>query len=206
MSTKSHARVPTQKASSVPESAKPMSWVQSLFNSKLRLERRGVQVHVLLDPPPPPQESPEVRRNQELRQARVELAALLDRHADTRQVVPHLGHVEQMLAKSGLRAIGRMPLPVLHKALTQLERLMHDEPGAGLADLRRRMAEVISLRLGGTPSAPVAAGATSANLMSDFHTDDRMEVSEASHSQFDELERSWTGTLPDFPAPARQGS
>jgi hypothetical protein len=119
--------------------------------------------------------------------------------------VPHLSHVEQMLAKTGLRAIGRLPLPVLHKALTQLESLMHDEPGAGLAELRRRMAEVISLRLGGTPSVPGASGPKSPNLMSDFHTDDRMEVSEASHSQFDELERSWTGTLPDVLAVARQG-
>ena len=94
---------------------------------------------------------------------------------------------------------------MLHKALTQLESLMQDEPGAGLAELRRRMAEVISLRLGGTPSAPGAASAASPNLMSDFHTDDRMEVSEASHSQFDELERSWSGTLPDAVAAARQG-
>ncbi len=205
MSTKIQARVPTPKASSAPAPAKPKSWVQNLFNSKLRLERRGAQVHVLLDPPPPPPESPEVRRHQELRQARVELAALLDRHADTRHVVPHLSHVEQMLAKTGLRAIGRLPLPVLHKALTQLESLMHDEPGAGLAELRRRMAEVISLRLGGTPSAPGVASVASPNLMSDFHTDDRMEVSEASHSQFDELERSWTGTLPEAMAAARQG-
>jgi hypothetical protein len=121
-------------------------------------------------------------------------------------VVPHLSHVEQMLAKTGLRAIGRLPLPVLHKALTQLESLMHDEPGTGLAELRRRMAEVISLRLGGTPGASAAPGAASRNLMSDFHTDDRMEVSEASHSQFDELERSWTGTLPEAMAAARQGS
>jgi len=183
-----------------------MNWVQSLFNSRLRLERRGVQVHVVLDPPPPPPESPEVRRNRALRQARVELAGLLDRHADTRQVVPHLSFVEQMLARSGLRPIGRLPLPVLHKALTQLESLMHDEAGAGLAELRRRMAEVISLRLGGTPGAAGAASAASPNLLSDFHTDDRIEVSEASHSQFDELERSWTGTLPDFAAPVRQGS
>jgi hypothetical protein len=204
MSTKSPARVPTQKASSVPASAKPMNWVQSLFNSKLRLERRGAQVHVLLDPPPPPPESPEQRRKQALRQVRLELAALLARHAGTRQVVPHLSFVEQMLGKSDLRAMGRLPLPVLHKALTQLESLTHDEPGAGLAELRRRMAEVISLRLGGTPSAPGAAA--SPNLMSDFHTEGRMEVSEASHSQFDELERSWTGTLPDFAAPVRQGS
>jgi hypothetical protein len=205
MSTKSQACVPPPKASSVPEPQKPMGWVHSLFQSKLRLERRGVQVHVLLDPPPPPPESPEVRRNQAIRQVRLELDTLLGHHAHTRQVVPHLSFVEQMLAKSGFRGIGRLPLPVLHKALTQLESLMHDEPGAGLAELRRRLAELISLRLGGTPSAPAAASAASSNLMSNFHTDDRMEVSEASHSQFDELERSWTGTLPEAMAAARQG-
>jgi hypothetical protein len=181
------------------EPAKPLRWVQDLFKRKLRLERQGVQIHVRLDPPPPASplpeapEAAELRRRQTLRQARTELHTLLDRHADTRHVVPHLSYLEQMLARSGLRAIGRLPLPVLHKALTQLESLIHDEPGEGLAELRRRMAAVIAVRLGGTPGQAPA----NPQLMSDFHTEDRLEVSEGSHSQFDELERSWTGTVPE---------
>jgi hypothetical protein len=192
---------PAKVAASGEERAsasRPMRWVQNLFNRKLRVERRGAQIHVLLDPTPPappqqPADAARDRRREALRLAQADLRQLLDRHADTRHVVPHLSYVEQLLGRSGLRGLGRLPLPVLHKALTQLESLIHDEPAAGLAELRRRMAGVIAVRLGGTPGAAPAP----ANLMSDFHTEDRLEVSEASHSQFDELERSWTGTLPD---------
>ena len=179
------------------ESSRPMRWVQDLFKRKVRVERRGAQIHVLLDPTPPaaaqdPANAARTQRREALRMAQTDLRELLDRHADTRHVVPHLSHVEQLLGRSGLRGIGRLPLPVLHKALTQLESLIHDEPATGLAELRRRMAGVIAVRLGGTPSAAPAP----TNVMSDFHTEDRLEVSEASHSQFDELERSWSGTLP----------
>jgi hypothetical protein len=176
-----------------------MRWVQDLFNRKLRVERRGAQLHVSLDPTPPAAPGKEsadganARRAETLRLAQADLRDLLDRHADTRHVVPHLSYVEQMLARAGLRGIGRLPLPVLHKALTQLESLIHDEPAAGLAELRRRMAGVIAVRLGATPGVQAAP----AHVMSDFHSQDRLEVSEGSHSQFDELERSWTGTLPE---------
>lgn len=173
------------------ELPKPLRWVKELFSSKLRVERRGAQIHVLLDPPPPappPPAGPTQRRSETLRKSQAELRALLDRHADTRHVVPHLSYVEQLLETGGMRALGRLPLPVLHKSLTQLEALMHDEPGAGLAELRRRLAAVIALRLGGTPGQP----AVPIDRQEDMH----LEVSEASHSQFDALERSWTGTMP----------
>jgi hypothetical protein len=179
-----------------------MRWVQELFNRKLRVERRGAQIHVLLDPTPSKPAAAEAadvasaRRAEALRLAQADLRQLLDRHADTRHVVPHLSYVEQVIARSGLRGIGRLPLPVLHKALTQLESLIHDDPAAGLAELRRRLAGVIAVRLGGTPNVQAAQQAQQGNAMSDFHTEDRLEVSEVSHSQFDALERSWTGTLP----------
>jgi hypothetical protein len=170
--------------------------VRNLFKRKLRLERRGAQIHVLFEPappaPPPKPEAPEPpvsrRRSETLRRSQAELVVLLDRHADTRHVVPHLSHVERLLASSGMRALGQLPLPVLHKSLTQLESLIHDEPGDGLVELRRRLASVIALRMGATP--------VTVKPISDFHDEHRLEVSEASHSQFDELERSWTGTLP----------
>jgi hypothetical protein len=184
---------------SASESSRPMRWVQDLFKRKLRVERRGAQIYVLLDPKPPaaaqkPEDAARDRRREALRMAQADLRDLLDRHADTRHVVPHLSHVEQLLGRAGLRGLGSLPLPVLHKALTQLESPIHDEPAAGLAELRRRMAGVIAVRLGGRPGVQAAAPT---NLMSDFHSEDRLEVSEASHSQFDELERSWSGTLPE---------
>ena len=173
-----------------PEPPAALRWVQELFRSRLGFERRGKQLHVVLKPPPsaPPPEAAPRRRSETLRKSQEELRTLLDRHADTRHVVPHLSFVEQLLTTGGMRALGKLPLPVLHKSLTQLESLMHDEPGAGLAELRRRLAAVIALRLGGTPGTAPAPK----HLGGDEH----LEVTEASHSQFDELERSWTGTMP----------
>jgi hypothetical protein len=185
---------PAPREPAPAEPAGALRWVQNLFKRPLRLERRGAQIHVTLAPvptAPPEPPAPAERRRDLVRQVRTELRALLDLHAGTRRVVPHLACIEQTLGGPGLRGIGRLPLPVLHKALTQLDSLVDGTPGPGLAELRRRIAAAISLRLGGTP------GAATAHSISDFHTDDRLEVSEASHSQFDELERSWTGTLPE---------
>lgn len=196
------ARKPSATArgtAKVPFLMRPMRWARGLLNSRLRMERRGLQIHVLLEPARPKAApvAPDSRNGEVLRLAHAELRELLDRHGDTRHVLPHLSFVEQALAKSGSRAIGRVPLPVLEKALIQLENLIHDSPGDGVAELRRRLLASITMRSDKGPGAP------SADQVSDFRSEDRLEVTEASHSLFDEMERSWSGTIPaELSAPA----
>ena len=170
----------------------PVRWMKGLLNRKLRVERRGLHIHLLFEPVQavPETGATESRNGETLRIAHAELRELLDRHGDTRHVLPHLSFVEQALAKSGSRAIDRVPLPVLEKALSQLENLIHDAPGDGLAELRRRLLASITIRSDKGPAAQAAA------QPSDFRSEGRLEVSEASHSLFDEMERSWSGQVP----------
>jgi hypothetical protein len=168
---------------------RPWRWLQRTLKRPVRLERRGAQIHVTLDAPRvrPPVPDPDEVAKRLLRMAQSELAELLGRHSAARSVVPHLSVLEAGLRKSGWRAIGKLPPAVLHAALKQLQQLIHNEATAGLAELRSRMASAIELhamarRVGGDSDLSVPAH-------------QRPEVSEASHSLFDEMERSWTGDL-----------
>lgn len=189
------AETRTQRAKATveggPSLRNPLQWMKGLLSQRLRLERRGVQVHVMLDPAKPlagPSVFADSQSGEALRLAHTELRELLGRHAGTRKVMPHLSHLEQALAKSGSRAIGKLPLPVLHRALTQLENLTQGQASEGLAALRLRMVAAIEKRLEKPAHRPAAD--------SDFRAEHKLEVSEASHSLFDEMERSWAGTVP----------
>ena len=168
----------------------PGGWVRELLKRPLKLERRDGQIHVVLgerpaEPPPPPSSGEALRRGH------ADLQALLRRHPEARHLMRHLGYVEQMLGRFGSRALKReIPAPVLAKALEQLDVLARDEPSEPIADLRARIAAAVQAR----------------GAVEDEDTETRpgsLEVTEASHSLFDEMERSWTGHVPlgdDTPA------
>lgn len=185
--------MPSRKSSANDASrAGPGGWMRDLLKRPLKLERRDGQIHVVLgekpaEPPPQPSSGEALRRGH------AELHALLRRHPEVRHLMRHLGYVEQMLGRFGSRALKReIPAPVLAKALEQLDLLARGEPSAPIADLRARIAAAVQAR-GIAPAA-------------DEDTETRpgsLEVTEASHSLFDEMERSWTGHRPlgdDTPA------
>jgi len=176
------ARTANKKAEASSWTARPMLWLRRMLKRKLRLERRGLNIHVVLDPPPPPDTvlAPPPSAGETLRRGHEELRALLARHPEVRHLMRHLGFVEDALARSGSRALrSEVPVPVLRKALEQLVLLARDEPSEALTDLERRIDVAIRER-GGAGRAAVA----------------EVTVSEASHSLFDETERSWTGHVP----------
>lgn len=159
-----------------------MTWVRDLLKRPLKVERRGAQLHLLLGekPPEPPTPSVAPTSGEALRRGHEELRALLRRHPETRHLMRHLGFIEQQLGRSGSRALKRdIPVPVLQKGLEQLDLLMRGETSEPLADLRTRLDAAARSR-GGAAEARV----------------DEVQVSEASHSLFDEMERSWTGQMP----------
>lgn len=176
----------TFRKSATPPARDPQagSWVRDLLQRPLKLERRDGQIHVVLGekpaaPPPPPS------AGEALRHGHAELRGLLRRHPEARHLMRHLGYVEQMIGRFGSRALKReIPPPVLAKALQQLDLLARDEPTAALSDLRSRLAAALEARRAEAP---------------DTETETRpgsLEVTEASHSLFDEMERSWTGQMP----------
>lgn len=158
------------------------SW-SDLLKRPLKLERRDGQIHVVLGdkpagPPPPPS------AGQALRHGHDALRGLLRRHPEARHLMRHLGYVEQMINRFGSRALKReVPVPVLAKALEQLDLLARGEPSAPIADLRARIAAAVENRRAAQDKDSETHPAS-------------LEVTEASHSLFDEMERSWTGQIP----------
>lgn len=158
--------------------------LRALLTQRIRLERRGFQIHIVLAPPPDgPAEAPaEPTSGAALRHDHRQLAQLLKRHTDLRRTLRHLACVEQTLAREGSRTLQSMPGKVLRKAIDQIEGLRRDDPGFALPELMRRLRHALTIVDERTKS---------------FETTEAMDISEASHSLFDEMERSWNGHMPD---------
>jgi hypothetical protein len=173
---------PARASRAAKKSGGPVTWVRDLLKRPLKLERRGAQVHLVLGDRPvqPVAPSAAPTAGEALRRGHEELRALLRRHPETRHLMRHLGFIEQQLGQSGSRALKRdIPVPVLRKGVEQLDLLLRDEPSEALAELRARIDAAARSR-GGVVGARA----------------DEVQVSEASHSLFDEMERSWTGQMP----------
>lgn len=167
-----------------------LDWLRTLLKRPLRLERRGLQIHVVLAGPAP-EPAPAERPGESLRRGHEALRALLARHPEVRHLMRHLGFLEQALARSGSRALrSEVPLPVLGKAVEQLELLMRGDASPELTAFAARLERAVAERQRGVNDAPVQAA---------------LQVSEASHSLFEEMERSWTGRMPlaEAPPPGR---
>lgn len=117
-------------------------------------------------------------RSVALRQDFRELRQLLDRHALARRAMPHLDRVERTLAHVGSRGLFKLSVPVLVKAIVELDAVEQD---VRLDELRSRLGSALdALRY---RQARLERG----------HD---VEISEATHSVFSELERTWTAPMP----------
>ena len=155
-------------------------WASKLFSRPLKLKRVGWQWHVVfaetkLHAP----SSRGTSRGEALRMAHEALQALLARHENARQVVPHLRHLEHALARSGSRALIELPDKVLQRAMDQLDMLEGARRSDELMTLRLRVDEAMRR---GTP----------VNLRGDIAN---IDVKEASASQYEEAEVSWTNRM-----------
>lgn len=160
---------------------KQRGWLGSIFSRELKIKRVGMQLHVVLEDPP--SKLPNSRsggRGEALRLAHQALLKLLDQHDDARRMMPHLHHLERSLAQVGSRALKTLPINVMQKALIQLDLIEGSAQSHDLITLRLRIEEAIKRR------AP-------ARLHDDVSA---IEVTDASHSQFDEADRIWTGVAP----------
>jgi hypothetical protein len=100
----------------------------------------------------------------ELALMREQLGALLSELPETRRTLRALVVVEQLLAKKGMRALRKMPLDVLKRALEQFEGLVTNWSPTGLANLRSKMAVAIIEREQMDPEAEAEAYRTAAVL------------------------------------------
>ena len=151
--------------------------VAAFFKHDLALKRADDGVHIVLRERAAPAGKPAKpakpasrqaaaaqREQQELALMRSQLAALLAEMPETRETLRHLVFVEQALAKRGLRALHKLPLDVLQRALEQLEGLVTNWSPVGLASLRSKMAVAIIDREHMDPDAEADAYRTAAVL------------------------------------------
>ncbi len=176
----SHSTLDRQASAGKP-SGGPLRWLGTVFNRPVKLKRIGMQLHVVLaEAPSVPASSRSGGRGEALRLAHVALQELLAQHEESRRLAPHLAHLEQTLARQGSRALKMLPVNVLTKAIDQLDRLEGTARSDDLMALRLRVEEAVKRH---APS----------RLRDDVSS---IEVTEASHSQFDEADRRWTAAAP----------
>jgi hypothetical protein len=156
----------------------PLRWIRRLFSRPLKLKRIGLQWHVVFDASrmEAPMSSKPGSRGEALRMAHLALQALLIEHRDARHVLPHLGHLEQALSRHGSRALVDLPLKVLQRAMDQLDTIQSGTHAEALMPLRLRVEEAVRQR-------------TPVNLRGDIAN---VEVTDASASQYDEVEDHFT--------------
>jgi len=103
-----------------------------------------------------------------------QLQQLLDENPDTRGALRQLVFVEHALRKKGLKALHKLPLPVLQRALTQLEGLVTNWSPQGLANLRSKMAVAIIDREHHNPDQEADAYRTAAVMDPNAATPSRL--------------------------------
>jgi len=121
---------------------------QAFFHSEVALKRDEAGLRLTLEDraapqvarPPTATELFAERQRSELKVMLAQLTEVLDEMPETRETMRHLVFVEHALSKKGLRALKKMPLEVLKRALDQFEGLITNWSSDGLANLRSKMA------------------------------------------------------------------
>jgi len=165
--------------------------IRRLLARRLRIERKGLNIHIVLDKGP---QVPAAAASQasprrpaapdgadpvaaELRAIDRELRQRLDRHTMSRNVFDKLAIVERELKRHGYPALQVLPVELLHSALEQLAHVVGPRPGE-LATLRAKMLDAILTRRS-------KAGDFAGNLaLSTFDVPDKVQVRDAGESEF----------------------
>ena len=113
---------------------------------------------------------------QRLRQA---LRGVLDADARSRRVFTALARVEVILHQGGTDAVKQMPAEILAEALSQLEGLVADWSVPGLGALQRLLQLQVLAAHESAPTQPMTDVHPS-----DFHAASKLQVSDASVSDF----------------------
>ena len=107
-----------------------------------------------------------------------ELADVLDYHAGTRTTLRHLAIFEKKFKQHGVAALHALPVPLLQRALHQLDTLCADLATPAVVDLRSRMEIAIMER------ETLQSGPPTVNGLSTFNTADKLQVAEVPVSDF----------------------
>ncbi|MFZ2653263.1 MAG: hypothetical protein WA210_24545 [Burkholderiaceae bacterium] len=150
----------------------------SVINKSVKLERSDGKVRVVFEDDTKSTEPAPTALDATLNRMRDELKELLGRCQGAREVLMHLATLEQTLRTQGLAAFDNLPPRVLKRAGAQLESIVGEPVGAGIADLRSRISVALTLHEKVEQITQRSAGPSS------FLVDEKLQVSEASASDF----------------------
>ena len=174
--------------------ANPLSRLKGALGRPMALEWRDGQPHVVLV---------ERRAATRLDRSQAHLcdelrARLLAQGADeTSKLLRYLVIVHDTLTRKGWDGVGALPAAVLAKAIRQADMLASEDPSTALTQL----AERLRLQHAAAIARHQALQANGAPGDDDVNAPNRVEVTEGSYKEFEELERSWTRTMPSDLAP-----
>ncbi|RQP24824.1 hypothetical protein DZC73_08065 [Albitalea terrae] len=172
----------------------PLVLLNRLLTSDFKLRRQGGRLRVVVEQParssrtnsqPAPVSRPAPAADIELTM-QIELRHLLTQHNGTRRLMRHLGYIERALRKDGPEALDGIPLEVLSKGFAQLKSIVTDWSCPGLSELRSRLSILIAAK------EEEARSKHGHSRLSDFFTTTRLQVSEATPSDFVEVQKTWS--------------
>ena len=175
----------------------------------LRRDAAGLQIVMEARPEPKPQAEKGSRRDglqekdkqkakRELAQIVEQLGILLAEVPESRSALRHLEFVEGALQKKGLRALSKLPVEVLERALEQLESLVTNWSPVGLASLRSKMAVAIMEREHADPV--VAQEAAASDFVADTMLPPMDEDPEPDGSEADALAAAYAALVDAGPS------
>ncbi len=120
-----------------------------------------------------------------LQRMRTELRDLLGRSPSARDVLSHLAAVERALKALGAAAFESLPSYVLKRAVTQLESVLPEPVGPGIADLRARLIRAVAGH--DAVQVPAVPPAVPPTQQPASFSNDQLQVSEATVTEFDRV-------------------
>jgi hypothetical protein len=184
------ARPPPDDAAEKPRRGS-LRWVRDVLTRSIRLEQRNGQRHVVLAA---------AKRGLSadapltlLEEQRADLGARLLVH-DPSQMVRHLFVIHDELRNRGWAGVQALPPEIPKRALAEAEILETQEPSPMLASVIESLAKIVR--------AADARAAQELLLREEWEAPAAPEVSETNFDEYELMERSWIGTVPNGLDPA----
>jgi len=174
--------------------ANPLKRLKGALGRPVTLEWRGGQPHVVLVER---RSAARLDRSQAEMCAELRARLLAQEAGETSKLLRHLIVVHETLTRKGWDGVGALPANVLAKAIRQTEMLASEEPSPALTQI----AERLRLEHAAAVAREQAKRANGAPGDDDAYAPNRVEITEGSYKEFEDLERSWTRTMPSDLAP-----
>jgi hypothetical protein len=169
----------------LPAKSSGLSWAKGFLTRSIGIEKRQNQLHVVLVDKSRAAEPPKSL----LQKQRDELGARLLVHDPATQAVRNLFLVHQALDGFGWVEVEALPRQVNERALAEAEMLQSEEPTELLEMIIERLRKA-------NADADSRAAVEAIQREDEWEPPAVPEISETSYDEYELMERSWIGTVP----------